>query len=583
MARLLSCGAPAIPAPLAPALLVAALLLVAAVWQAPALAAEPAGAVTFAFGEARAVDPGGASRELRRGSPVLPGDLLVTGTPGRLQVRFSDGSFVSLIPGTRFRITAYRAEKGSGGARAALFDFLEGGFRTLTGLIGKAVEDRYEVRTPVATIGIRGTLYRATFAPESNKLLVSVGLDPSAPRAGIQLRAGGVVLPVLPGRSAVVEGAGAPPRLTVEQALVGLAEAAAGDGELADALERAAEDALELVASLEVTGADLAVGESDAGLPGREVEYDIVPFAEASGAFSGRERGDAEVIRLAPAGPADLTPSPFALVDAALLRDGAFVGELRVEGQPDLQDFREPTLALTGEMVTIDPLLVPFALDLLADAAVILSAAQLEALDQSLARLAADPARVADLDGAPNGLTWGRWTQGNLLDVEATATEFRAGVTALSGHQSRHWILGPRPERLPISGVARYGLAGGTSSTTLTGDTIGAGLTAGEVVVDFHSLAVSTSLAVSHGGAVEVSTSGSLFPGGLGFATVGSAAGGACGAGCDARVNGVLTNAGGGPVPDGLGAAYSLAPATGDTIHGVGGFGLTGYQPPAAP
>ncbi|MGH8446844.1 MAG: hypothetical protein ACREVL_16350, partial [Solimonas sp.] len=43
----------------------------------------------------------------------------------------------------------------------AFLRLLKGGFRTVSGLIGKANPDEYRVTTPVATIGIRGTDYYA--------------------------------------------------------------------------------------------------------------------------------------------------------------------------------------------------------------------------------------------------------------------------------------------------------------------------------------------------------------------------------------------------------------------------------------
>ena len=45
------------------------------------------------------------------------------------------------------------------GASHAFFSLLKGGFRTVSGLIGKINHEDYSVATPVATIGIRGTDY----------------------------------------------------------------------------------------------------------------------------------------------------------------------------------------------------------------------------------------------------------------------------------------------------------------------------------------------------------------------------------------------------------------------------------------
>ncbi|MFP5305877.1 MAG: hypothetical protein ACLGI7_08645, partial [Gammaproteobacteria bacterium] len=45
----------------------------------------------------------------------------------------------------------------------AVFRLLKGGFRAVSGLIGKADPEEYRVSTPVATIGIRGTDYWVIF------------------------------------------------------------------------------------------------------------------------------------------------------------------------------------------------------------------------------------------------------------------------------------------------------------------------------------------------------------------------------------------------------------------------------------
>ena len=43
------------------------------------------------------------------------------------------------------------------GTERGFFSLLKGGFRSITGLIGRGNKDHYGIRTPSATIGIRGT------------------------------------------------------------------------------------------------------------------------------------------------------------------------------------------------------------------------------------------------------------------------------------------------------------------------------------------------------------------------------------------------------------------------------------------
>ena len=61
-------------------------------------------------------------------------------------------------PATAAPVVTAGVAPGSDSSRA-FFRLVKGGFRTVSGLIGKASQDDYRVNTPVATIGIRGTRY----------------------------------------------------------------------------------------------------------------------------------------------------------------------------------------------------------------------------------------------------------------------------------------------------------------------------------------------------------------------------------------------------------------------------------------
>lgn len=122
--------------------------------------AASAARVEFVAGRALAVDANGKERELARGSEVTQGDTVDT-KDARVQLRFSDGAFVSLQPQTRFRIDQYRYEGRADGNERGIFSLLQGGLRTITGLVGRTNKRNYQVNTSVATIGIRGTEYTA--------------------------------------------------------------------------------------------------------------------------------------------------------------------------------------------------------------------------------------------------------------------------------------------------------------------------------------------------------------------------------------------------------------------------------------
>ena len=125
--------------------------------------AQGAASVIFASGNAQIVGKDGRHRAAVRGAEVVVGETVET-ADGRVQLRFSDGANMSLQPDTRFRIDEFRLVEKSGKASSddrSFFSLLKGGFRTITGLIGKLRREQYKVDAVVATIGIRGTDYSA--------------------------------------------------------------------------------------------------------------------------------------------------------------------------------------------------------------------------------------------------------------------------------------------------------------------------------------------------------------------------------------------------------------------------------------
>lgn len=122
-----------------------------------AWAAEQAAIVIVSTGDFYVLNKGNKTRQLQRRSKVFVGDTLVTGKTGRGQVRFVDGAIISLRPETQLRIDDYRYGKNQKQENSAM-TLIKGGFRTITGAIGK---EHYKVSTSMATIGIRGTHYEA--------------------------------------------------------------------------------------------------------------------------------------------------------------------------------------------------------------------------------------------------------------------------------------------------------------------------------------------------------------------------------------------------------------------------------------
>ena len=115
------------------------------------------GRVDFTIGSVNVTDASGRVQPLTRGAEVRSGDKISSGNDGRAQIRFSDGAYVSLQPNTEFDIREYRYSGKPDGSESALFGLFKGALRTVTGIVGRVNRNKYQITTPTATIGIRGT------------------------------------------------------------------------------------------------------------------------------------------------------------------------------------------------------------------------------------------------------------------------------------------------------------------------------------------------------------------------------------------------------------------------------------------
>ncbi|QJD89177.1 FecR domain-containing protein [Duganella dendranthematis] len=124
-------------------------------------AAQVAGTITQLSGPLMARKANGAVRILSMKSEVESGDTLVTEKNTYAMVKFIDNSEITLKPSTTFKVEnfAYDADKPDGDN--ASFNLVKGGLRSVTGLLGKRNKEKFSLKTPSATIGIRGTTFVA--------------------------------------------------------------------------------------------------------------------------------------------------------------------------------------------------------------------------------------------------------------------------------------------------------------------------------------------------------------------------------------------------------------------------------------
>lgn len=199
------------------------LVLLAAAMLAvfPGLNAEAieAGKVIFVKGSVS------AEREppvpLAKGDAVLVADAIVTGQAARAQLLMLDGAKIAVRPNSRLLIEEFLYASGepapdgtpvaSASGDRAVYRLIKGGFRSITGAIGKENEADYEVRTPVGTLGIRGTDYTVLFcqddcesAPEAGGSSLQNGLHVSVVDGIVVFRNEHGEIEITPGQKVVV-------------------------------------------------------------------------------------------------------------------------------------------------------------------------------------------------------------------------------------------------------------------------------------------------------------------------------------------------------------------------------------------
>lgn len=121
-----------------------------------------AGKVMFIVGKVEAQNLG-EIRTLAKGDPVRVGDTLKSSKEASLQLRMEDGGTIVLRPESQLVIESFAYNGIQDGSEHIALDLVAGGFRAVTGDIGKLHKENYIIRTPNATVGIRGTDHETVF------------------------------------------------------------------------------------------------------------------------------------------------------------------------------------------------------------------------------------------------------------------------------------------------------------------------------------------------------------------------------------------------------------------------------------
>lgn len=135
-------------------LIIIALVLASALACKQAAAQEAIGSVSRIQGEASATRSG-VTRTLGFNAPVILNETVSTGPAARLEVIFKDNTRLTLGENARLTLNRYVYNPLAG--RGTIRFRIAGAFRFVSGQLSKLARSDVSVRTPVATIGIRGT------------------------------------------------------------------------------------------------------------------------------------------------------------------------------------------------------------------------------------------------------------------------------------------------------------------------------------------------------------------------------------------------------------------------------------------
>lgn len=117
---------------------------------------EAVGQIVQARGKTFAISAKNVNRDLTVGSEIFVGDRLFTGKDGFMRLSMIDEAKIDMRCNSEVLIEDYRLLRAG---NRSVIHLIKGSLRKVTGSIGKMTEDIYEMRTPMATVGVRGTDY----------------------------------------------------------------------------------------------------------------------------------------------------------------------------------------------------------------------------------------------------------------------------------------------------------------------------------------------------------------------------------------------------------------------------------------
>lgn len=114
----------------------------------------------------------GTRKVLQQGAPVASGDVIVTNRRGEAQLLFPDNTRIVVGPGSTLVLerTLFNSRNK---AQRFVVNAVGGTYRFIS---GESAKSRYQIKTPTATMGIRGTAFDFTVTDQDTSVLMYDGI-----------------------------------------------------------------------------------------------------------------------------------------------------------------------------------------------------------------------------------------------------------------------------------------------------------------------------------------------------------------------------------------------------------------------
>ena len=140
----------------------------------------------------------GTTVEASKGTAVFSGDVIKTDAGANIGIKFVDDTSFSLGESGRMVIDEMIYDPSNNGDSSSSFSVVKGVFSFVSGQVAKAGDDAMVVKTPVASIGIRGTTVAGKAAAEgsSNSITLLPDADGGVGQIAVSNSAGTQIMSV---------------------------------------------------------------------------------------------------------------------------------------------------------------------------------------------------------------------------------------------------------------------------------------------------------------------------------------------------------------------------------------------------